>query len=232
MTLDEPELTLVSTDAPESPDPVTPEAEIESSPTLTTSEEPIAALPEPVGVEGAEPKSPAAPSVFARRAPEPVAPPAEPKVSFAHMAKELLSVTNPTAREETPVASQQPTVEELTRATLDDLVGSGEKPAVAIEEKSAMVSAFAKPATAKRPRTIAPPPPDPQPIAAGPTLGAAPKRITPPAPPAATPDPSPTAEPEGAQAAPTQSFEGLQFPNDGVLTRQWMEFLNQMAAGK
>jgi hypothetical protein len=31
---------------------------------------------------------------------------------------------------------------------------------------------------------------------------------------------------------PTQGVEGLQFPNDGVLTRQWMEFLNQMAAGK
>jgi len=29
-----------------------------------------------------------------------------------------------------------------------------------------------------------------------------------------------------------QEFEGLKFPNDGVLTRQWMEFLNQMAATK
>jgi hypothetical protein len=27
-------------------------------------------------------------------------------------------------------------------------------------------------------------------------------------------------------------FEGLKFPNDGVLTRQWMEFLNQMSASK
>jgi hypothetical protein len=29
-----------------------------------------------------------------------------------------------------------------------------------------------------------------------------------------------------------QEFEGLKFPNDGVLTRQWMEFLNQMSASK
>ena len=29
-----------------------------------------------------------------------------------------------------------------------------------------------------------------------------------------------------------QGFEGLKFPNDGVLTRQWMEFLNQMASSK
>jgi hypothetical protein len=29
-----------------------------------------------------------------------------------------------------------------------------------------------------------------------------------------------------------QGFEGLKFPNDGVLTRQWMEFLSQMSATK
>jgi hypothetical protein len=42
---------------------------------------------------------------------------------------------------------------------------------------------------------------------------------------------APAAEGEAAQPMP-EGFEGLQFPNDGVLTRQWMEFLNQMAAGK
>jgi hypothetical protein len=42
-------------------------------------------------------------------------------------------------------------------------------------------------------------------------------------------------KPAAAQpAAPPmpQEFEGLKFPNDGVLTRQWMEFLNQMASSK
>jgi hypothetical protein len=29
-----------------------------------------------------------------------------------------------------------------------------------------------------------------------------------------------------------QGFEGLKFPNDGVLTRQWMEFLSQMSTTK
>ena len=29
-----------------------------------------------------------------------------------------------------------------------------------------------------------------------------------------------------------QEFEGLKFPNDGVLTRQWMEFLSQMSTTK
>ena len=55
----------------------------------------------------------------------------------------------------------------------------------------------------------------------------------------ATPAPAPAArkhevaEP-GKPAAPTlpQGFEGLKFPNDGVLTRQWMEFLSQMSASK
>jgi hypothetical protein len=54
-------------------------------------------------------------------------------------------------------------------------------------------------------------------------------------------------EPEGAAAQPQtpaataqtspaavlpQEFEGLKFPGDGVLTRQWMDFLNQMTAAK
>ena len=40
-----------------------------------------------------------------------------------------------------------------------------------------------------------------------------------------------TATPPVAQALP-QGFEGLKFPNDGVLTRQWMEFLSQMSTTK
>jgi hypothetical protein len=43
----------------------------------------------------------------------------------------------------------------------------------------------------------------------------------------------PTAEPTKPAAPPMpQGFEGLKFPNDGVLTRQWMEFLSQMATTK
>jgi hypothetical protein len=48
--------------------------------------------------------------------------------------------------------------------------------------------------------------------------------------PAAT-APKPAATEAPAQNLP-QEFEGLKFPNDGVLTRQWMEFLNQMASNK
>ena len=45
--------------------------------------------------------------------------------------------------------------------------------------------------------------------------------------------PTPAAEPAKPAAPPLpQGFEGLKFPNDGVLTRQWMEFLSQMSATK
>jgi len=43
--------------------------------------------------------------------------------------------------------------------------------------------------------------------------------------------PAATAEAKPAAVIPP-GFEGLQFPGDGQLTRQWMEFLNQMAAAK
>jgi hypothetical protein len=43
----------------------------------------------------------------------------------------------------------------------------------------------------------------------------------------------PIAEPaKSAAPAVPQGFEGLKFPNDGVLTRQWMEFLSQMSTSK
>jgi hypothetical protein len=46
--------------------------------------------------------------------------------------------------------------------------------------------------------------------------------------------PAPAVEELAKPAAPPlpQGFEGLKFPNDGVLTRQWMEFLSQMSASK
>jgi hypothetical protein len=41
-----------------------------------------------------------------------------------------------------------------------------------------------------------------------------------------------TVHAEAPVAPKPQKFEGLKLPNDRVLTRQWMEFLNQMASGK
>jgi hypothetical protein len=53
--------------------------------------------------------------------------------------------------------------------------------------------------------------------------------------PSASPAPAhPIAEKATPPVAPAlpQGFEGLKFPNDGVLTRQWMEFLSQMSTTK
>ena len=52
-------------------------------------------------------------------------------------------------------------------------------------------------------------------------------------PPAAAVPERPIAESaQSAAPAVPQGFEGLKFPNDGVLTRQWMEFLSQMSTSK
>jgi hypothetical protein len=52
-------------------------------------------------------------------------------------------------------------------------------------------------------------------------------------PPAPAAPERPIAEPaKSAAPAVPQGFEGLKFPNDSVLTRQWMEFLSQMSTSK
>jgi len=67
----------------------------------------------------------------------------------------------------------------------------------------------------------------PKPAAAVPKpAAAAPKPV------AAEATSAPTAATETPAQPVPQEFEGLKFPNDGVLTRQWMEFLNQMASSK
>jgi len=53
-----------------------------------------------------------------------------------------------------------------------------------------------------------------------------------PAAPTAAPRERAAADAKPATPALPQGFEGLKFPNDGVLTRQWMEFLSQMSAAK
>lgn len=211
------------------PEPIVIEPEV-AAPVVTEAEPSVA----PLSVEPLEPIPPvapvAAPSVFARRPPEAAVTRAEPKVSFAGMAKELLPPPQPLRATEPPVSIQRPSVEEITRGALDELVGATEKRATE-ERAPAFVKPsgpFAKSPSQKRPRTIAPPPSDGEPIGAGPKLGTCAKRAGAPPP---GPEPAAATEADATQPVP-QGFEGLQFPNDGVLTRQWMEFLNQMAAGK
>jgi hypothetical protein len=203
--------TIASTETEplEAPTSVTP-AELNVEPIVDLHElEPMPSANTPAPAVESLPPAPepvvAEASVFARRAPDERTG-EDARVSFANVAKELLPVTPTPAA----VTDQSP---------------------AATEDRPSGFSAFAKPGGLKRPRTIAPPPPDPQPIVAGPKLGAATPRTSPPAVKLETS----VAAPAQAEPAPTPTaatFDGVQFPNDGVLTRQWMEFLNQMAAGK
>jgi len=204
----------------------------------------------------------------------------EPRISFAEIAKELLGAAMAGPRLEAPAVIPRPAVEEITRATLEDIAAAaaGVNSAVAVEDVPAdleiraavdtlVKGTSAKPVAAPRvapvvedrpaPVVAATPKPvftapkpvaaaskpvvaAPKPAAAAPApVAAAPKVVTAPAP-APAPAPTPVAaapapkpaEPEPPAQNLPQEFEGLKFPNDGVLTRQWMEFLNQMASSK
>jgi hypothetical protein len=183
----------------------------------------------------------------------------EPRVSFAEIAKELLGalanvppmspatgdaaeVTAPSPaaviKEERaePVVAAPPVVEKPA-----PVVVTPPKPAFTAPKPVAPaakpVAPVIKPiAPATKPIAPAPKPiaPAPRPIVAAPKpAAAAPKPAVaaskPVAPEAA---PAPTAATETPAQPLPQEFEGLKFPNDGVLTRQWMEFLNQMASSK
>ena len=199
---------------------------MEPEPVLRTEPEPVVAA---LSLESAEPVVPvAAPaastSVFSRR-PAEAAAARDAKVSFAGMAKDLLPRNHRAPETEPPVSAPRASVEEITRGALDELVGATDKRTGEEQPAAKAGGPFAKAPSPKRPRTIAPPPSEGQPIAGRPKLVSSPKRA------GAAEAAAPAAEGETAQSMP-EGFEGLQFPNDGVLTRQWMEFLNQMAAGK
>jgi len=189
----------------------------------------------------------------------PVAQTPEPRISFAEIANELLgalagaAATTPAAA---PAASIPADVLEDKR---DE--SKAEANGAAVEEEQPVAASTRKPVfTAPKPvapatkpiapvvkpvapatKTVAPAPkpiaPAPKPVAAAPKPVAAPKAA-----PATTKPAVAAPKPAAAEAAPSasdtpsqtlpQEFEGLKFPNDGVLTRQWMEFLNQMASSK
>jgi hypothetical protein len=96
-----------------------------------------------------------------------------------------------------------------------------------IAPASKPVVAAPKPAVAA-PKPVAPAP-KPAIVAQKPAAAAPPAAPKPAA--VAAPVAQPTEPETPAQNLP-QEFEGLKFPHDGVLTRQWMEFLNQMASSK
>jgi hypothetical protein len=222
-----------------------PEPVVENTPVieLVVEPEPVAA-PEPVvaAAPAIEPVVEAAPVVTA---PEP------PRISFADLSKELLAA-QPAARKAVavtkPVAPTRP-LEPPVSIKPAAAAGGPERVSLADLSKELLGAS----APVRTPQSSGPTPMRLQapPAAEPPRVGAITRAIleqidsveaepgaaSPPltvaglAEAAAQTVPEPAAETAKTQSLP-QAFDGLKFPGDGVLTRQWMDFLNQMTGTK
>lgn len=145
---------------------------------------------------------------------EPIAQP-EPTEADALTVEALLRSLAPA-----PVETPEPEAEApaaSTRVTLEDILAQATEQVAAAEANGAEVEL--EPAlTVEALLASATPAPEAAPVAAAPAAPVAPEPAV--------------SEPAKPAMALPQGFEGLNFPNDGVLTRQWMEFLSQMSSSK
>jgi hypothetical protein len=193
---------------------------------------PVEAAPAPRPVEAAPAATPA-PTVAAAAEVEPVA-----RVSLREAAAALLQAAPAPAT--APVATAPVAVAEVDerRVSFSDLARellgrvpapAAPAPAPVIEPPTVDEISHAEPEAAiAEPAVDLPAAPAEEPVAAE-----APAAAIETAPAVEPKAPAPTpAQDSGRPGLPSlpKGFEGLNFPNDGALTRQWMEFLNQMAA--
>jgi hypothetical protein len=181
------------------------------------------AEPEPLVLESAAAPVPAA-SPVVEPAPVPlptVAPgaPVDARVSFKELASALLGAESASPAVapvvETPVAAVVPAPPVI------------EPPAAPVEPAPKLELKPEPPVVAATPAPASDAVVEPAPALTVEALVAASAPATAPA------SPPPPADPaKQLLTALPQEFEGLKFPNDGVLTRQWMEFLNQMSSTK
>jgi hypothetical protein len=174
---------------------------------------PLPPLAKPVATSvpsmGVRPVTPKSFSDTARPSVEPVAKPAaEPtgeRVSFKDLAQALLGGKSVAPRTEAPAETAAAPSRTVVTPEAEPVV----KPAAVVEAKAEpVVAAPAAPALTVE------------------SLAA----MATPASPAEQAMVADTAK--QIMSALPQEFEGLTFPNDGVLTRQWMDFLNQMSTTK
>jgi len=132
----------------------------------------------------------------------------EPRISFAEAAKDLLAAPAPTKN-----APNESEAKKGASAIVEPkkLVAPAPKrivPAIKpVEAPTKPIAPAAKPIAPATKPVVA----GDKPAAAAPAIAAAPKK---------------------PGQNPPQKLDGLKFPDDGVLTRQWMDFLNQMVSGK
>jgi hypothetical protein len=142
--------------------------------------------------------------------------PATERVSFKDMAASLLGGTTETP--ETLAQAAAVTLPSVTETTaIEPVIGPSTAP-LELALESSLAEQIAP--TAPRLKGVEPPTRVQKPGTAAALTPPAAAKLTV----AETAKPSPAALPQG--------FEGLKFPNDGVLTRQWMEFLSQMSTTK
>jgi hypothetical protein len=131
------------------------------------------------------------------------------RMSFKDLAQALLGGKSPERRAQAPAAPVTPATFTLVAPVAEPVVT---EPIVAEPASAAPVAA----APAAPPLTVE-------------SLAA----MAPPAAPVAAAEEAMVADTaKQIMSALPQEFEGLTFPNDGVLTRQWMDFLNQMSTTK
>jgi hypothetical protein len=207
--------------------------------------EPIVA-PEPVVAAAPVIEPIVKPAPIAAPAPVPAAPEL-PRISFADLSKELLAATSV---ERKPVAAPKPVaptrpLEPPVSIRPAAVAGSPERVSLADLSKELLGTPVRTPqANGPTPKRLqVPPVVEPPKVVettrtileqiesaqAEPVLEIAPSMDVEAA--AQVPESAAEAADEKVQDLP-QGFEGLKFPGDGVLTRQWMDFLNQMTATK
>jgi len=234
--------TVVEPEPIVAPEPVSVAPVIE----LRLEPEPVAA-PEPAVAALAAPDPIAAPTttepLAAVAVPEPMAAPATPeppRISFADLSKELLAAQSVGRKQISPSKPVAPTrpVEPVVSIKPATVAASAQRVSLADLSKELLGAA----APVRAPQANGPTPMRLQvpPVVEAPKTGEMTQSVleqiesAEAEPEAAASQPAAaaeTSEAPKAQALP-QEFEGLKFPGDGVLTRQWMDFLNQMTATK
>jgi hypothetical protein len=166
--------------------------------------------------------------------------PAPERVSFKDLATALLGGTPATPEAPVVAAKPEPIVEPLTlEVAVEPIIEPRVTEPIVVPLELVLESSAAAPVEAPKPLVTTPALEDAVALAAA-ALPVEPVKpaLEPKKEPALTLEspiaaPAPAAEPaKPAAPALPQGFEGLKFPNDGVLTRQWMEFLSQMSATK
>jgi hypothetical protein len=211
------------------------ELETEAAPASVTEPEVSALVVETEPEPTLEP-APEVRSVRAAAAPvvTPAAVDAAERVSFKDLAAALLGTLAPV---EEVQAAAEPSLEELAQRAAEELEAAEAVTTDEVAEAEETDLALTVEALIQ---SVTPEAVEPEPVAPAPIVEAAPvveaplPTRAPVAPAAVAPAVEPPAAPKAGEkaAALPQGFEGLQFPNDGVLTRQWMEFLGQMSSTK